>query len=74
MSGKISCPSCGANDFTKLHDGSLQCSYCDTVFNCSSENDSVIYKDKKITGDMQKGLRYVVHSRLIVSGDMNNIR
>lgn len=69
----FSCNNCGGNDFSSLSNGFLRCNYCNSTFTIDSPITKT-YENKKLTGDLQKGLTYIVHSKLIISGDLNKIR
>lgn len=80
MLEKISCPGCGASNFEKLKTGKYLCNYCNSVFSDSNNPksnyrnlDSKSYTDKKVQGDMISGLKFAVHKKLVVNGDMNTI-
>lgn len=75
MLNKISCPSCGASDFERLEKGKIMCKYCNSIFSAdyNSATNPKSFEDKKISGDMMRGLKFAVHKKLVVSGDMNHI-
>ena len=68
----ISCPNCGAPNPKRLSTGMFKCDYCDSVFSASGDTEGNL-ESCKVSGSMTSGLKFAVHTELIVTGSMNVI-